>query len=144
MHQRSRCCLGRRRPPCSVTFHNTSWHIGPQRYTPLGYGSCFKVFSDLLQIRKLDPGPVLLLVFMFVTKIPNLCVLLLTNNLFVRVCGKMEPGDARVGDAVSSLSALLRHSDARVADAALRCFASLADRFARAHADPAPLAEHGM
>ncbi|XP_069356468.1 E3 ubiquitin-protein ligase Ufd4 isoform X1 [Maniola hyperantus] len=61
-----------------------------------------------------------------------------------RVCGKMEPGDARVGDAVSSLSALLRHSDARVADAALRCFASLADRFARAHADPAPLAEHGL
>jgi hypothetical protein len=55
----------------------------------------------------------------------------------------MEPGDARVGDAVSSLSALLRHADARVADAALRCFASLADRFARAHADPAPLAEHG-
>lgn len=64
--------------------------------------------------------------------------------LICRVCGKMEPGDARVGDAVSSLSALLRHSDARVADAALRCFASLADRFARAHADPAPLAEHGM
>ncbi|XP_039751329.1 E3 ubiquitin-protein ligase Ufd4 isoform X6 [Pararge aegeria] len=61
-----------------------------------------------------------------------------------RVCGKMEPGDARVGDAVSSLSLLLRHSDARVADAALRCFASLADRFARAHADPAPLAEHGL
>ncbi|XP_075974735.1 ubiquitin fusion-degradation 4-like isoform X4 [Anticarsia gemmatalis] len=61
-----------------------------------------------------------------------------------RVCGKMEPGDARVGDAVSSLSALLRHADARVADAALRCFASLADRFARAHADPAPLAEHGL
>ncbi|CAK1540512.1 unnamed protein product [Leptosia nina] len=61
-----------------------------------------------------------------------------------RVCGKMEPGDARVGDAVSSLSSLLRHSDTRVADAALRCFASLADRFARAHADPAPLAEHGL
>ncbi|XP_013142454.1 PREDICTED: E3 ubiquitin-protein ligase HECTD1-like [Papilio polytes] len=61
-----------------------------------------------------------------------------------RVCGKMEPGDERVGDAVSSLSALLRHGDARVADAALRCFASLADRFARAHADPAPLAEHGL
>ncbi|XP_068632880.1 E3 ubiquitin-protein ligase Ufd4 isoform X2 [Battus philenor] len=61
-----------------------------------------------------------------------------------RVCGKMEPGDERVGDAVSSLSTLLRHSDARVADAALRCFASLADRFARAHADPAPLAEHGL
>lgn len=61
-----------------------------------------------------------------------------------RVCGKMEPGDDRVGDAVSSLSTLLRHSDTRVADAALRCFASLADRFARAHADPAPLAEHGL
>ncbi|XP_045495051.1 E3 ubiquitin-protein ligase HECTD1 isoform X4 [Colias croceus] len=61
-----------------------------------------------------------------------------------RVCGKMEPGDARVGDAVSSLSSLLQHSDTRVADAALRCFASLADRFARAHADPAPLAEHGL
>ena len=68
----------------------------------------------------------------------------LNINVFLhRVCGKMEPGDARVGDAVSSLSSLLRHSDARVADAALRCFASLADRFARAHADPAPLAEHG-
>ncbi|XP_047984096.1 E3 ubiquitin-protein ligase Ufd4 [Leguminivora glycinivorella] len=61
-----------------------------------------------------------------------------------RVCGKMEPGSERVGDAVMSLSALLRHADARVADAALRCFASLADRFARAHADPAPLAEHGL
>ncbi|GBP81616.1 E3 ubiquitin-protein ligase HECTD1 [Eumeta japonica] len=61
-----------------------------------------------------------------------------------RVCGKMEPGDARVDDAVRSLSLLLRHSDARVADAALRCFASLADRFARAHADPAPLAQHGL
>ncbi|CAG9113727.1 unnamed protein product [Plutella xylostella] len=61
-----------------------------------------------------------------------------------RVCGKMEPGSGRVDSAVSSLSSLLRHSDTRVADAALRCFASLADRFARAHTDPAPLARHGL
>lgn len=61
-----------------------------------------------------------------------------------RVCGKMEPGDSRVGDAVSSLSSLLQHTDTRVSETSLRCFASLADRFARAQADPAPLAEHGL
>lgn len=55
----------------------------------------------------------------------------------------MEPGDPALGGSVEALSHLLRHSDARVADGALRCFASLADRFARHQQDPAPLAQHG-
>ncbi|XP_077299031.1 ubiquitin fusion-degradation 4-like isoform X2 [Arctopsyche grandis] len=61
-----------------------------------------------------------------------------------RVCGKMEPGDPALSGSVEALSILLRHSDARVADGALRCFASLADRFARRQQDPAPLAQHGL
>ena len=32
----------------------------------------------------------------------------------------------------------------KVSDGALRCFASLADRFTRRGVDPAPLAEHGL
>ena len=32
----------------------------------------------------------------------------------------------------------------QVADGALRCFASLADRFTRRGVDPAPLAQHGL
>lgn len=32
----------------------------------------------------------------------------------------------------------------QVADGALRCFASLADRFTRRSVDPAPLAKHGL
>lgn len=32
----------------------------------------------------------------------------------------------------------------QVSDGALRCFASLADRFTRRAVDPAPLAEHGL
>ena len=32
----------------------------------------------------------------------------------------------------------------QVSDGALRCFASLADRFTRRGVDPAPLAEHGL
>lgn len=55
----------------------------------------------------------------------------------------MEPGDPALFGSVEALSVLLRHSDARVADGALRCFASLADRFARRQQDPAPLAQHG-
>lgn len=32
----------------------------------------------------------------------------------------------------------------KVAEGALRCFASLADRFTRRGVDPAPLAQHGL
>lgn len=61
-----------------------------------------------------------------------------------RLCGKMEPQDASLSNCVESLSTLLRHDDNHVADGALRCFASLADRFTRRGIDPAPLAEHGL
>ncbi|XP_078675972.1 E3 ubiquitin-protein ligase HECTD1-like isoform X4 [Branchiostoma floridae x Branchiostoma belcheri] len=61
-----------------------------------------------------------------------------------RLCGKMEPQDTSLPTCVESLSTLLRHEDPQVADGALRCFASLADRFTRRGMDPAPLAEHGL
>ncbi|XP_052267734.1 E3 ubiquitin-protein ligase HECTD1-like isoform X2 [Dreissena polymorpha] len=61
-----------------------------------------------------------------------------------RLCGKMEPKDGAQQGCVSSLSALLDHDDQYVSDGALRCFASLADRFTRRGEDPAPLAAHGL
>lgn len=60
-----------------------------------------------------------------------------------RLCTKMEPQDAQLPACVESLSTLLRHEDSHVADGALRCFASVADRFTRRGVDPAPLAQHG-
>ena len=61
-----------------------------------------------------------------------------------RLCGKMEPQDQSLGGCVEALSTLLKHDDNHVADGALRCFASLADRFTRRGIDPAPLAQHGL
>ncbi|KAG7213737.1 hypothetical protein KM043_002970 [Ampulex compressa] len=61
-----------------------------------------------------------------------------------RLCGKVEPQDNALPDCVEALSTLLRHEDAHVADGALRCFASLADRFSRRGTDPAPLASNGL
>ncbi|XP_034174379.1 ubiquitin fusion-degradation 4-like isoform X7 [Osmia lignaria lignaria] len=61
-----------------------------------------------------------------------------------RLCGKVEPQDKSLPDCIEALSTLLRHEDAHVADGALRCFASLADRFSRRNTDPAPLASHGL
>ena len=61
-----------------------------------------------------------------------------------RLCGKVEPQDKTLPDCVEALSTLLRHEDAHVADGALRCFASLADRFSRRGTDPAPLASNGL
>ncbi|XP_071078576.1 E3 ubiquitin-protein ligase HECTD1-like isoform X2 [Haliotis cracherodii] len=61
-----------------------------------------------------------------------------------RLCGKMEPQDTSQETCVESLSTLLEHDDQYVADGALRCFASLADRFTRRGIDPAPLAKHGL
>lgn len=60
-----------------------------------------------------------------------------------RLCTKMEPQDVQLPQCVESLSTLLRHEDSHVADGALRCFASVADRFTRRGVDPAPLAQHG-
>lgn len=61
-----------------------------------------------------------------------------------RLCTKMEPLDASLPSCVEALSTLLKHEDPHVSDGALRCFASLADRFTRRSVDPAPLAEHGL
>ncbi|XP_074030515.1 ubiquitin fusion-degradation 4-like isoform X2 [Leptinotarsa decemlineata] len=61
-----------------------------------------------------------------------------------RLCTKMEPADTQLPTCVSALSTLLRHEDSHVADGALRCFASVADRFTRRGVDPAPLAQHGL
>jgi len=65
-------------------------------------------------------------------------------TVVTRLCGKVEPQDKALPDCVEALSILLRHEDAHVADGALRCFASLADRFSRRGTDPAPLASNGL
>lgn len=46
-----------------------------------------------------------------------------------RLCSKMEPHDSSLPVCVESLSTLLKNEDAHVADGALRCFASLSDRY---------------
>lgn len=61
-----------------------------------------------------------------------------------RLCTKVEPQSATINEYVESLSTLLQHEDSMVADGALKCFASVADRFIRKGVDPAPLAEHGL
>ncbi|XP_055645002.1 E3 ubiquitin-protein ligase Ufd4 isoform X2 [Toxorhynchites rutilus septentrionalis] len=61
-----------------------------------------------------------------------------------RLCTKVEPQGANVQTCVESLSTLLQHEDPLVADGALKCFASVADRFTRKGVDPAPLAEYGL
>ncbi|KAL0267404.1 UNVERIFIED_CONTAM: hypothetical protein PYX00_009683 [Menopon gallinae] len=61
-----------------------------------------------------------------------------------RLCTKMEPHDPSLPACVEALSTLLKHEDTHVSDGALRCFASLSDRFTRRGVDPAPLAEHGL
>lgn len=61
-----------------------------------------------------------------------------------RLCTKVEPQSATINEYVESLSKLLQHEDQMVADGALKCFASVADRFIRKGVDPQPLAEHGM
>ncbi|XP_044733919.1 E3 ubiquitin-protein ligase HECTD1 isoform X2 [Chrysoperla carnea] len=65
-------------------------------------------------------------------------------TVVTRLCGKLEPADASLLSCVRSLSTLLRHDDNYVAEGALRCFASVADRFTRRGVDPAPLAQHGL
>lgn len=61
-----------------------------------------------------------------------------------RLCSKVEPQGASIQICVESLSTLLQHEDCSVADGALKCFASVADRFTRKGVDPAPLAEFGL
>lgn len=61
-----------------------------------------------------------------------------------RLCSKVEPQGANIQTCVESLSTLLQHEDSSVADGALKCFASVADRFTRKGVDPEPLAEYGL
>lgn len=61
-----------------------------------------------------------------------------------RLCTKVEPQSASIQSCVESLSILLMHDDPLVTDGALKCFASVADRFTRKGIDPAPLAEYGL
>ncbi|KAG5675368.1 hypothetical protein PVAND_005277 [Polypedilum vanderplanki] len=61
-----------------------------------------------------------------------------------RLCSKVEPQGANIQTCVESLSTLLQHEDSLVADGALKCFASVADRYTRKGVDPAPLAEYGL
>uniref|UniRef100_A0A1A9V2A8 E3 ubiquitin-protein ligase n=1 Tax=Glossina austeni TaxID=7395 RepID=A0A1A9V2A8_GLOAU len=61
-----------------------------------------------------------------------------------RLCTKVEPNSPCIQNCVESLSTLLQHEDPMVADGALKCFASVADRFTRKWVDPAPLAEYGL
>lgn len=61
-----------------------------------------------------------------------------------RLCTKVEPNTPCIQNCVESLSTLLQHEDTMVSDGALKCFASVADRFTRKWVDPAPLAEYGL
>jgi len=62
-----------------------------------------------------------------------------------RLCTKMEPHEDSLGECVECLSSLLSNGeDQVVADGALKCFASLADRFIRKNVDPVPLASNGL
>ena len=63
-----------------------------------------------------------------------------------RLCSKVEPPDEEsLPECVDCLSKILADDeDSVVADGALKCFASLADRFIRKNVDPVPLAAHGL
>ncbi len=65
-------------------------------------------------------------------------------SVITRLCSKLEPGDESLSDCIRSLSDLLHSRDPHVSESALRCFASVADRFMRKNVDPAPLAEYGL
>ncbi|CAF3339147.1 unnamed protein product [Rotaria socialis] len=61
-------------------------------------------------------------------------------NVVVKLIGKIDPQNSSALDqTIESLSNLLLHDDPFVADNALRCFATLADRFSRKNVDPEPL-----
>ena len=65
-------------------------------------------------------------------------------SVVTRLCAKVEPSDSSLDLYIESLSRLLKHEDTFVADGALRCFASLSDRFVRKSTDPEPLARFGL
>jgi len=65
-------------------------------------------------------------------------------NVVSRLCSKVEPNDPSIETCVQSLSNLLKSDDHNVSDGALRCFATLADRYTRRNIDPAPLAQQDL
>jgi E3 ubiquitin-protein ligase HECTD1 len=65
-------------------------------------------------------------------------------SVVTRLCAKVEPNDASLDLYIESLSKLLKQEDTTIADGALRCFASLSDRFVRKSIDPAPLSRFGL
>jgi len=65
-------------------------------------------------------------------------------TVVTKLCGRMEVHSEYITDCVKSLSSLLHFDDKMVSDGALRCFATLADRFSRKNTDPQPLATHGL
>lgn len=70
--------------------------------------------------------------------------LLSAMSVVSRCVGRLDPTDEALPGYVEQLSALLRHDDHATAQKALRCFASLADKFSRKGADPTPLAANGL
>ncbi|CAF1203869.1 unnamed protein product, partial [Didymodactylos carnosus] len=66
-------------------------------------------------------------------------------NVVVKLIGRIDPQNCQTLDqTIESLSNLLLHDDTFVSDNALRCFATLADRFARKNVDPAPLIRYSL
>jgi len=65
-------------------------------------------------------------------------------SVVTRLCAKVEPNDPSLDMYIESLSKLMTHEDTTIADGALRCFASLSDRFVRKSIDPEPLARFGL
>ncbi|KAK4336816.1 hypothetical protein RND71_043695 [Anisodus tanguticus] len=61
-----------------------------------------------------------------------------------RLCCKIEPNDPSIENCVESISNLLKHEDQNVSDVALKCFASLADKYIRRGIDPEPLAKQDL
>ena len=65
-------------------------------------------------------------------------------SVVARLCARVDTADPSLDAHVRSLTQLLEHEDAAVANGALRCFHSLVERFARKSVDPLPLARHGL
>ncbi|XP_065182623.1 E3 ubiquitin-protein ligase HECTD1-like [Sycon ciliatum] len=65
-------------------------------------------------------------------------------SVVVRLCSRLDPADSTVPTVVQALSDLLQHADQQVKDGALRCFATMAERYVRRNVDPLPLSACGL
>ncbi|VDN05396.1 unnamed protein product [Thelazia callipaeda] len=64
-------------------------------------------------------------------------------SVITRLCCKIEPNDSALPECSANLGVLLEHDDSKVSECALRCFATLTDRFIRKSMDPIEMARHG-